>query len=122
LRAGLYLLIAAVIPARRLAIGAVLVYSLVCVMLGTINIRMIDLNVWELLNPGRPYLYRYFWLGWIDRAFSAPLGAHVIGVSVGIGLLELAGCGVLVWLTALVCAVAAVWLAGREERQLFKRM
>ena len=26
------------------------------------------------------------------------------------------------WLTALVCATAAVWLAGREERQLLKRI
>jgi hypothetical protein len=107
LHVGLCLLIAAVVPVRRLAIGIVLLYSLACVTLGTINIRLIDLNVWELLNPGRPYLYRYFWLGWIDRAFSTPLGAHVIGISVGIGLLELVSCGLLVWL----------WLRLREGRE-----
>jgi hypothetical protein len=95
------------IPARRLAIGIVLLFSLACVMLGTINIRLIELNVWELLNPGRPYLYRHFWLGWIDHAFSTPLGAHVIGVSVGIGLLELLACGLLVW----------QWLRVREGRE-----
>lgn len=107
LHVGLCLLIAAVIPARRLAIGVVLLYSLACVMLGTINVRLFELTVWELLNPGRPYLYRYFWLGWIDRAFSTPLDALVIGVSVSIGLLELAGCGLLVWL-------GLRWREGRE--------
>jgi ABC-type transport system involved in multi-copper enzyme maturation permease subunit len=107
LHVGLCLSIAAMIPARRLAIGIVLLFSLACVMLGTINIRLIELNVWELLNPGRPYLYRHFWLGWIDHAFSTPLGAHVIGVSVGIGLLELLACGLLVW----------QWLRVREGRE-----
>jgi ABC-type transport system involved in multi-copper enzyme maturation permease subunit len=107
LHVGLCLLITSVVPARRLAIGLVLLFSLACVMLGTINVRLIELNVWELLNPGRPYLYRYFWLGWIDRAFSTSLGENVIGVSVGIGLLELMACGLVVWL----------WLRVREGRE-----
>ena len=52
-------------------------------------------------------MYRYFWRGWIDRAFNTSLGAQVIGVSLGIGLLELAGCGLLVWLELR-------WREGRE--------
>jgi hypothetical protein len=107
LHVGLCLLITAVVPARRLAIGLVLLFSLACVMLGTINVRLVELNVWELLNPGRPYLYRHFWLGWIDRAFSTSLGENVIGVSLGIGLLELIVCGILVWW----------WLRWREGRE-----
>ena len=107
LHVGLCLLITAVVPARRLAIGLVLLFSLACVMLGTINVRLIDLNAWELLNPGRPYLYRHFWLGWIDRAFSTSLGENVIGVSLSMGLLELIVCGILVWW----------WLRWREGRE-----
>lgn len=104
---GICLLLAAFMPTRRLAIAIVLLFSLACAMLGTVNYRLIDINVWELLNPGRPYVYQYFWLGWVDAGHRTPLGESVIWLSAGIGLLELIGCGIMAWL----------WLRMREGRE-----
>ncbi|GEM_PF-2178502 len=107
LHVGVGLLLAAFMPTRRLAVAIVLLFSLACAMLGTFNSRLIDINVWELLNPGRPYVYQYFWLGWVDAGYRTPLGESVIWLSVGIGLVELLGCGSLAWL----------WLRMREGRE-----
>jgi hypothetical protein len=107
LHVGVCLLLAALMPTRRLAVAIVLLFSLACSMLGTVNFRLIDITAWELLNPGRPYVYQYFWLGWVDAGYRTPLGENVIWLSVSIGLVELLGCGIIAWL----------WLRLREGRE-----
>jgi ABC-type transport system involved in multi-copper enzyme maturation permease subunit len=107
LHVGLCVLLVAWVPARRLAITIVLLFSLACAMLGTVNFRVVDITAWGLLNPGRPYVYQYFWLGWVDAGHRTSLGEGVIWLSVSVGLIELLACGVIVWL----------WLRMREGRE-----
>ena len=107
LHVGLCVLLVAVVPARRLAITIVLLFSLACAMAGTVNFRLTDITAWGLLNPGRPYVYQYFWLGWVDAGHRTSLGEGVIWLSAGIGLLEVLACGVVAWL----------WLRLREGRE-----
>ena len=76
-------------------------------MAGTVNFRAIDITAWGLLNPGRPYVYQYFWLGWVDAGHRTSLGEGVIWLSMGIGLLEVLAGGVAAWL----------WLRMREGRE-----
>jgi ABC-type transport system involved in multi-copper enzyme maturation permease subunit len=106
LHVGLSLLLAACLTARRAAVMAVLLFSLACFMLWSFETHLTEISLWSLLNPARPYLYDYFWLGWIDRAHRTALGLDAIWLSIAIGVVELMAAGAIVW----------AWRRAREGR------
>lgn len=106
LHVGLSLLLAACLTSRRAAVMAVLLFGLFCTMLNAFESQLTEISLWNLLSPARPYLYDYFWLGWIDHTHRTALGLGVIWLSLVIGVAEL----IVVWL------IVVAWLRAREGR------
>jgi hypothetical protein len=106
LHIGLCVPLTAFVPARRPAVAVVLLFGLACSLLGMITGALSEVNLWGLLNPGRPYLYAYFWLGWVDPLYGTSLGMDVVWLSIAVGIIE---CGALLLL-------AWLWLRQREGR------
>ena len=106
LHVGLSLLLAACLTSRRAAVMVVLLFGLACTMLSAFSDRLTEINLWNFLSPARPYLYDYFWLGWIDHTHRTLLGLGAIWLSIAIGVVELVVVGAAVW----------VWLRAREGR------
>lgn len=105
LHVSLCLLLTAFAPNRRAAVAAILFFGLACVVWGTgMTARA---TLWGVLNPARPFIFGYYWLGWLDSPASLPANLTAAQLSVVAGLSELFGVGLMAWL----------WLRRCEGRQ-----
>jgi hypothetical protein len=106
LYSGLGMLLTAPLSSRRMAVMLSLGYGLACLLLMS-NSLSSDLTWWGLLNPARPYIYNYYWLGWLGGASIVTTDYAAAQWSIAAGLLQLLIAAMLVWL----------WLRWREGRE-----
>ncbi len=103
---GLGLLLTVPFASRRYATLFSLAYGLTCVLLMPFGL-MSDATIWGLLNPARPYVYNYYWLGWLGGGFIVSTDYAAAQWSIVVGIIELLGVGALAWL----------WLRLRDHRE-----
>ena len=104
LHVGMCLLLTTFMPNRRAAVAVILFFGLACITWGTGSTARATL--WGVLNPARPFIFGYYWLGWLDTPASMTASFTSAQLSVVAGVIELLGVGLMAWL----------WLRRREVR------
>jgi len=104
LQVGLCLCLTTFTSNRRAAVAVILFFGLACLAWG--SGWAARATGWGIFNPARPFIFNYYWSGWLDSAESALLSLAAAQLSVAVGLIELAGVGLLAWL----------WLCRHEGR------
>jgi hypothetical protein len=106
LHVSITLLLTGLLPGRRAAVGISVFFGVLCTLLMSGNV-MAEATVGGLFSPGRPYLYGFYWLGWLGGAGLIHISSSDAQLSALAGIAEVLALFVIVW----------AWRRAREGRE-----